>query len=149
MGLYDTVLNSKEYQELYSSQQQSMSGLGYQNSELSQTKTIECSEEDEPIIVHKRSKDNLDPLAIRKRPMPSKPKPLNVDGDKPLSAYGKPKSLQKQLYSNVRPGITLTHKAFGSGVVESVTSTKIFVSFNGVKKEFLFPDVIQQGFLKI
>ena len=146
VGLYDTVLSPKEYQELYASQQQSMSGLGYQNSDLPQAKTLVSSEKDEPIVVRERQKGNQDPLTIRQTTMPSRSKPLDMRGH---NSYVKPKSLKNEPYANVKEGATLTHKAFGPGIVEAVTSNRILVNFNGVRKEFLFPGAIQQGFLKI
>lgn len=51
--------------------------------------------------------------------------------------------------SGVKVGVTVTHKAFGVGVVKDIDSTMITVEFNGSDKKFQFPGAFNQGFLKI
>jgi hypothetical protein len=69
VGLFDTVLSAEEYRNLYSSQQSSLSGLGYDNSDMPNVSPVAAYADDEnepePIIRPKRTK-NEDPLAIRK-----------------------------------------------------------------------------------
>jgi hypothetical protein len=81
VGLFDTVLSAEEYSHLYSSQQSSLSGLGYDNSDMPNVSPGAVYDDDEnepePMIRARRAK-NEDPLAIRKtarpasRPVPGK-----------------------------------------------------------------------------
>lgn len=51
--------------------------------------------------------------------------------------------------SKVKAGCTVSHKAFGSGVVKGIDGDIIVVGFKGVEKKFKFPGAFEQGFLKI
>lgn len=51
--------------------------------------------------------------------------------------------------SSIKTGSFLFHKKFGRGEVINIEGNIIDISFRNVKKRFLFPDVIQQGFLGI
>ena len=59
-----------------------------------------------------------------------KPEPLNIDT------------------SDIKPGVNVAHKAFGSGVVVNVDANRITVSFDGIEKRFPFPGAFLYGFLQ-
>jgi len=149
VGLFDTVLSAKEYNELHSSQQTSMFGLGYESNEIPESYPASASEdeEDEPISVTRtRHTKAEDPLVIRK---PATAVSQN-DSDKV-----KPAIPAKRVYpqagetSDVQIGTTLHHKAFGKGLVRSLDVQYITVEFSGTLKKFKFPAALQDGFLEI
>ena len=155
IGLFDTVLSPEEYASLYSTQQSSMSGLGYENSEIpSFTAAVSMAdddEDDEPPIPAKKAKIADDPLAIKK-PVVSAPvsRPITPAAKPAAPAVSpKPTVAEKVDISGVALGSKLTHKAFGAGVVKALDNQYIVVDFNGTEKKFMFPAAILQGFLKI
>lgn len=62
-------------------------------------------------------------------------------------------SLRKQKLQEINRIIltkkTVTHEAYGKGMVESCTGGTIYCNFNGGMKKFLFPDVFLKGFASI
>ena len=50
--------------------------------------------------------------------------------------------------SSVKPGTSVTHRAFGNGVVKEISSGIITVTFAKGEKRFQFPGAFQQGFLR-
>lgn len=69
IGLFDTVLSPEEYAVLYSSQQSSMSDIGYDNSEMPSFSAAIASvddDEDEPQTVPIKKKPQNDVLQIKK-----------------------------------------------------------------------------------
>lgn len=46
-------------------------------------------------------------------------------------------------------GKTVTHKFFGTGIVAKIDKRRITIKFPTESKTFLYPDVIQQGFLRV
>ena len=52
---------------------------------------------------------------------PHKPEPLQIDT------------------SDITPGVTVIHKAFGNGTVVSVDNNRILIDFDGIEKKFPFP----------
>ena len=61
---------------------------------------------------------------------PHKPEPLQIDT------------------SDITPGVTIVHKAFGNGTVISVDSNRILIDFDGIEKKFPFPGAFLYGFLQ-
>jgi hypothetical protein len=51
-------------------------------------------------------------------------------------------------YSAVSIGSLVQHAKFGTGSVRSIENSMITVDFPGGTKKFLFPDAIENGFLK-
>ena len=51
--------------------------------------------------------------------------------------------------SKVSVGSTVTHKAFGEGVVSKLETEKIYVKFGKTERCFQFPAAFYGGFLKI
>ena len=152
VGLFDTVLSSEEYAALYAAQQSSMTGIGYDNSELPSFNAAMAeegeTEEDSPVPVQKPRKQE-DPLAIKKpisapaRPSGSVRQPAPVAPN--VSATPAPNEPD---ISRLGVGSKVTHKAFGIGVVKSIGGGYMTVDFGGIDKPFLFPAAILQGFLK-
>jgi len=159
VGLFDTVLSADEYKTLYAAQQSSMTGVGYDNSELpSFTAAVAYDDgdedDDEPVAVKIEAKrpQNSDPLAVRKVIIPPAPKAPPV-GQKLL--FSTPKATETVSAkpaidtSGIKVGSKLSHKAFGAGIVKALDEPYISVDFGGEVKEFIFPAAILQGFLKI
>ena len=61
---------------------------------------------------------------------PHKPEPLQIDT------------------SDITPGVTVMHKAFGNGTVVSVDNNRILINFDGIEKKFPFPGAFLYGFLQ-
>lgn len=62
--------------------------------------------------------------------VPKKPEPVPVD------------------VSDIAPGVSVVHKAFGIGAVVSIQKGMIVLSFGSEEKKFQFPGAFQQGFLR-
>ena len=61
---------------------------------------------------------------------PHRPEPLQIDT------------------SDITPGVTVIHKAFGNGTVVSVDNNRILIDFDGIEKKFPFPGAFLYGFLQ-
>jgi hypothetical protein len=74
VGLFDTILSAEDYYKtLYTSQQESLSGIGYDNSEIPDLSAAVSSADDEgddedepeePVVIMRRKTE--DPLSIHK-----------------------------------------------------------------------------------
>jgi hypothetical protein len=150
VGLFDTVLSAEDYGNLYSAQQLSMSGLGYDNSAVPSVAPVtvrdDDDEEDAPVQVRTKHDKADDPLVLRKIAMPD-PRPAPELPKQNMPVKQTPAS--KINTSGIRIGTQLRHKAFGDGIVHSLNSQYISVKFSGVEKEFKFPGAIWDGFLEI
>lgn len=152
VGLFDTVLSPEEYVALYSSQQASMSGIGYDNSEMPNfAAAVVVADDDEPQPVPTKKKPQNDILQVKKpvlapnsatRAIPQQPK--NTPPQPQIALQTTPKVDT----STVKVGSILTHKAFGKGVVKFIDNQYILLDFGGTEKKFVFPAAILQGFLK-
>lgn len=154
IGLFDTVLSPEEYATLYSSQQSSMSGIGYDNSEMPSFSSAVGSvddDDDEPQTIPAKKKVQNDVLQIKKPVIAPQPVAQAIP-QQPKSASTQPKTPVKTApkidFSGVNVGSMLTHKAFGAGVVKAIDDKYITVDFGGTEKRFMFPAAIMQGFLK-
>lgn len=154
IGLFDTVLSPEEYATLYSSQQSSMLGIGYDNSEMPSFSSAVGSvddDDDEPQTIPAKKKVQNDVLQIKKPVIAPKPVAQAIP-QQPKSASTQPKTPVKTApkidFSGVNVGSMLTHKAFGTGVVKAIDDKYITVDFGGTEKRFMFPAAIMQGFLK-
>ena len=155
VGLFDTVLSPEEYATLYASQQSSMSGIGYDNSEVPNftAAVVPAGDEyDEPQPVSVKQKQKNDVLQIKKPVITPNPtvkvipqQPKNTPPQPQISA----KTAPKVDTSSVKVGSTLTHKAFGKGVVKSIDNQYILLDFSGTERKFMFPAALLQGFLKM
>lgn len=118
IGLFDTVLSPEEYATLYSSQQSSMSGIGYDNSEMPSFSSAVGSvddDDDEPQTIPAKKKVQNDVLQIKKPVIAPKPVAQAIP-QQPKSASTQPKTPVKTApkidFSGVNVGSMLTHKAF-------------------------------------
>ena len=150
VGLFDTVISVEEYDKLYSSQQSSMSSLGYDNREVPNAVSVpgDVEEENEPESVVRAKPANKveEPLAIRKTAVPVS-RPETDDTARPdVPVKRAPTSGMDT--SDIRIGTKLKHKAFGTGIVRSLNSQYISVKFNDVEKKFKFPAALHEGFLE-
>lgn len=155
VGLFDTVLSPEEYATLYASQQSSMSGIGYDNSEVPNFTVAVVApddDDDEPQPVSVKQKQKNDVLQIKKPVITPNPtvkvipqQPKNTPPQPQISA----KTAPKVDTSSVKVGSTLTHKAFGKGVVKSIDNQYILLDFSGTERKFMFPAALLQGFLKM
>lgn len=50
--------------------------------------------------------------------------------------------------SDIAPGVSVVHKAFGTGAVVNIQKGMIVISFGSEEKKFQFPGAFQQGFLR-
>lgn len=146
VGLYDTVLSSKEYADLYASQQLSMTEIGYKNTELPKNAPMDIEEDVGP-IVRIKSKAIGDPLRIKKSLINSVPSSKMKSQSSQLKAK-QDEALELDV-SRVKIGVNLSHKAFGIGTVKSLRGPYVVLDFNGVEKTFQFPAALLQGFLKV
>ena len=153
VGLFDTVLSPEEYAALYSSQQSSMFGIEYDNSEMPSSPASVSSDdeeeddEDEPQSVPEKRKPQTDPLQLRK-PLPA----LNTSERNFSAAEKRDEPSQEATKidtSAVKVGSRLTHKAFGVGTVKAIDDHYITIDFSGTEKNFQFPAAILQGFLRM
>lgn len=78
-------------------------------------------------------------------PRPNSPLPFGAS----VRVSGSEKQKLKIDVSGVKVGTILKHKIFGEGTVRKIAGGKIFVMFGKAEKSFIFPDVFEQGFLKL
>ncbi len=152
VGLFDTVLSPEEYATLHASQQSSMTGIEYDNSDIpSFTAVVSYDDDedaDEPTPAPKPRADPLRIVTPKSTPIAAPkgiPRPVPKEPEHPQIA---PKAASEADILSIKVGSKLTHKAFGVGTVKSLDNQYIVVDF-GIEKKFMFPAAILQGFLKI
>lgn len=67
----------------------------------------------------------------------------------PSAITSKEKNKIKVDLSNVCVGKTVSHKAFGLGIIKKIDRNLIIISFSGIDKRFQFPGAFFQGFLQL
>ena len=67
----------------------------------------------------------------------------------PSTITSKEKNKIKVDLSNVCVGTTVSHKAFGLGIIKKIDRSFIIISFSGIDKRFQFPGAFFQGFLQL
>jgi hypothetical protein len=158
VGLFDTILSAEDYYKtLYTSQQESLSGIGYDNSEMPDfSAAVSDDDEDddedepeEPVVIKRRKTE--DPLSIHKTTTAPLPNAAPV---KPAAAPPEKPTAPDIDTLSIKVGTKLFHKAFGHGVVTQVDDASnkfpsVYVDFAGEIHKFQFPGAIVQGFLKI
>ena len=160
VGLFDTVLSPEEYATLYVSQQSSMSGIGYDNSEVPKfTAAVAAPGEDDTYDTYDAYDEYDDepqpalpkgnPQTPASSPEPAAMRQPQLSEDLPAQPQNAARPTPKQDTSAVKVGSKLTHKAFGTGVVTAMDGRYIMLDFGGFVKKFAFPAAILQGFLKI
>ena len=96
-------------------------------------KTASRQESKKPIIPSRTThvEPTYRPSYVPPAPVvPKKPEPVPVD------------------VSDIAPGVSVVHKAFGIGAVVSIQKGMIVISFGSEEKKFQFPGAFQQGFLR-
>ncbi len=56
--------------------------------------------------------------------------------------------ITETLFASVQIGDSVIHCSFGKGIVEKIADGMIIVDFNGIKKQFQYPQALQNGFLQ-
>jgi len=133
VGGYDTVITREEYDNLYGTQQTSMSDF---KQSLSEMPNFDYNQNDENVASTKP--------AVTVRIPTAKPVSIATPREKPKAAPVITVDL-----SDVKVGITVTHKVFGEGIIVEISESRIYVSFGKAKKMFLLPDAFEGGFLKL
>jgi molybdopterin-guanine dinucleotide biosynthesis protein len=133
VGGFDTVLARKEYEQLFGSQQVSMSKVVQTLEELPDESFVDADE--------------------------SRPEKVNVIKNassavvaKPQTPYNANKPLEEKRKLDLpamKAGTAVKHKAFGDGVVVEIDNGRMIVAFGKVEKMFLFPSSFENGFLRI
>ena len=67
----------------------------------------------------------------------------------PSTVAIKEKNQVKVDISNICVGTTVSHKAFGLGIIKKIDRNFIIISFSGIDKKFQFPGAFFQGFLQL
>ena len=149
VGLFDTVLSQEEYATLYSSQQSSMSGIGYDNSELPSPPKASAINDKE----QEESEEEPPTEELNKAEKPDKEPSIHKSTSKSLIHKAVSNTLphddKKTVIDKVVTGCRLVHKSFGVGIVKNIDHQYITVDFRGVDRRFLYPAAILQGFLKL
>lgn len=146
VGGWDTVIKREEYEKMFYNQQATMAA----------PKQEEPEEEPEPIVITKPAAPKIEKTKTTfvteqygtKKPVAA-PKPTAVISPaKP--AYGAAPSKDHVDVSWVEEGVTVMHGKFGPGKVTKIDKPgkHIHVKFALGKKNFIFPDAFDMGFLK-
>ena len=101
--------------------------------ETPKKKIVSSQEPKKPIIPNRttHAAPTYRPSYVPPAPaVPKKPEPVPVD------------------VSDIAPGVSVVHKAFGTGTVVSIQKGMIVISFGSEEKKFQFPGAFQQGFLR-
>lgn len=156
LGGYDTVLTSDEYKKLFASQQVSLAAVMQNFDDIPDViDDYEDDDEEDDILEEisaKPSKAMVKTTFIKPEIRTPILQPATKVADPAGSSYQTNKNNQEIStidYSGIKPGASIIHKSFGNGKVVRISEDKIIVSFGKAEKMFLFPDAIQNGFLKI
>lgn len=156
VGGYDTVLTSDEYKKLFASQQVSLAAVMQNFDDIPDViDDYEDDDEEDDILEEisaKPSKAMVKTTFIKPEIRTPILQPATKVADPAGSSYQTNKNNQEIStidYSGIKPGASIIHKSFGNGKVVRISEDKIIVSFGKAEKMFLFPDAIQNGFLKI
>jgi hypothetical protein len=146
VGGYDTVLTREEYDKLFGSQQVSMTHV---------VRTLKDLPED--VLDSGTSGNNTD-NEVATTPDERKVIPVSTrrqlsqiaENTKPSNSAAKPDEEVPQIdLSDLKPGASVIHKAFGEGVVTKICKDRINISFGKAEKMFQHPDSFENGFLRI
>ena len=165
VGLFSTVVSKEDYAAMAGLQADSMVAATPKVNDLPDRPyfvNIDVEEEEKvkPVVVVPK------PIAIPKKKEVAKPVAVTPNAKRsqttPLTPTYRPsfvpptpeapvvkKEEPKVDLSKVSIGCTVTHKAFGTGVVTKLETAKICVMFGKTEKTFQFPAAFYSGFLKI
>ena len=154
IGLFNTVL---DYEEMFIEQQASTEAPPVDESDIPEMPfAFEPDEEEEapaPKSEKKGKKSKNSEVKIIQAAQPPKSPPAQIPT--PVAAAvesekEKPIAPQKPEFdeTSVSVGTKVFHKAFGHGVVKTLSNNRMTVAFADVEKPFVFPAAFLQGFLK-
>ena len=147
VGLYSTVLSREDYDLMAGQLIRSMEAPAQAEDDVPDRPYYaedvpDEEDEPEPSPAPKKPPEPRPPIAA-KTPIPTY-RPAYIP---PTPAPIK-KAAPAVDVSGVAAGSAVFHKAFGTGIVQSVGGGYIVVSFDGLEKKFQFPGAFQQGFLR-
>lgn len=165
VGGWDTVISKEDYEAMASQQLFSMhspvSTIGEipaaQNFENIDADSVDANTKEEkekttenkPVVEEpattqqKNTTKIFDPGIIRQQTY----NPYSLAYQSATANPHKPEPLQIDT-SDITPGVTVIHKAFGNGTVVSVDNNRILIDFDGIEKKFPFPGAFLYGFLQ-
>ena len=151
VGLYSTVLSRQDYEtmagQLRASQQAPAPRAG-DVPDVSYFGT-EAAADEETDKLPKPAPEHAPTVRSPAKPAANRQSPLRPAWISPTPAAQRPPRPAPQAdVSGVAVGSTVAHKAFGTGMVQSIQKGVITVSFGGLEKKFQFPGAFQQGFLR-
>lgn len=163
VGLFSTVISRADYDAMAGQVAASMAAPAQREDDIPDKPVFvnidpEEEEEEEPVSVKKPAKKpapkqddtGRTPIVPRQPTYNATPtyRPAYVPPSAPVGVPAAKKPVPKIDVSGIKEGVTVSHKAFGSGTVRKIEKGLIEVDFNGVKKKFQFPGAFEQGFLK-
>lgn len=165
VGGWDTVISKEDYEAMASQQLFSMdspvSTIGEipaaQNFENIDVDRVDANTKEEkekttennPVVEEPATTQQqnttkiFDPGIIRQQTY----NPYSLAYQSATANLHKPEPLQIDT-SDITPGVTVIHKAFGNGTVVSVDNNRILIDFDGIEKKFPFPGAFLYGFLQ-
>jgi flagellar basal body rod protein FlgC len=158
VGGWNTVLTREEYDQLFGSQQVSMSDvvqtfedlpdnvLSSNISDINTNNEVEVTSDKRKIVTISTSQSNTSNKGTTKQPQ------LAKVAETPKSFYNatKPDEEKPQIeLSAVKPGASVIHKVFGEGIIDKIAKDRIYISFGKAKKMFQYPSAFEKGFLMI
>jgi len=149
IGGWDTVIKRKEYETLFYNQQCTMqaSGPATPNSLFAKASSLAAEDEEEYKAQNMSQKNS-----IRKSSAIEAGSSASIAGDygaKPIFAPASSKQTKSIIdISWVKAGATVTHKAFGKGMVTKIRKNLVFIKFKMGEKSFLIPEAFEKGFLQ-
>lgn len=165
VGGWDTVISKEDYEAMASQQLFSMDSPVSTIGEIPAAQNFENIDADSVDVNTKEGKEEttenkpvveepattqqqnttkiFDPGIIRQQTY----NPYSLAYQSATANSHKPEPLQIDT-SNITPGVTVMHKAFGNGTVVSVDSNRILIDFDGIEKKFPFPGAFLYGFLQ-
>ena len=165
VGGWDTVISKEDYEAMASQQLFSMdspvSTIGeipaaqnFENIDVDRVdantkEEKEKTTENKPVVEEpattqqKNTTKIFDPGIIRQQTY----NPYSLAYQSATANPHKPEPLQIDT-SDITPGVTVIHKAFGNGTVVSVDNNRILIDFDGIEKKFPFPGAFLYGFLQ-
>lgn len=165
-GGWDTVLSDREYNDMFAMQQASMVAQAGRSEELPEVLVVDFVDENEDNLVTVGASSAKRTVAVvtereatpPKAAAPQKPTVSWVEEvaspakqGVTIPAVSKPAPHPQKLAVDlkIRVGVTLRHKAFGTGIVKEFQGSYIIVAFGGNEKKFLFPAAVLEGYLSL
>jgi hypothetical protein len=153
VGLWDTTITHDEYLAMASQQQDSMTPLAVREDDFPEEPAEIAPDDDKEETKEENRRETVQNTQYTASPFTrAQPKKVSValrPNRSSVRMFGSEQQKQKINVSSIKAGTILKHKIFGEGTVRKITDGKIFVMFGRAEKTFIFPDVFEQGFLKL